>query len=773
MFKIIYQKDPETGKTQKVMDPVTCASQYCLLRNSEKNLSVLGIVRTLYDEHRRMASEGATAEELKQHKDLIDQEKRGLVEMNYSCIPGPDMLLKGSTQHSPWVGSDVDFDPSSPDFQRLMDEAPQKIIGMAEELGLGMLERSAGKGFHAVFRRHLDMTQEENLRWFSGMIGCAFDERAKDITRVFFSTSAAPEDLLYLSPDLFAPEANQPVEVTATAATARQPKKTVGTTSAPASQATATITPDPSAHSYMGHTFQEIIGKYWELFNGGKAPCDGARNTLTYELALNLRCIRDFDVEKLLAVIPVYDGLPVDEWRQVITNANNETRKGMTYRMRKVLEALRKDSQQSTMPWGMNDATPPLYTGRMPEPLRKMTSTTPQHLKTTVSEGVFGALATHLHGVTFRLIDGKICEPAIMQILIYRQSRGKGCIDEPIEAINADLLAHDLIDRARENEWRRNNPSGGNKKKEPRPEDIYWQCCQTDFTHAAFTQRLIDCDRNGARPVFLKMVELDEITALSTNGKQDVSRILRLAFDRKTYGQERVSSDAVSGVAPLRLNFTAATTPIRAREMCLSWVSDGTLSRCNLLTIDPSEEKPKYKPITQKYRDDIAPYIDRLNKASGLIRCKKAEQLAKRLSDELDDKYAETGSESLNIFASRAVTIAYWKAMILYIMMGKWSADIESYIEFSLRRDIWVKLHFFGEKMEADILEEENMRTFHPRNVLDGLQSPFSEAEFMERRKLCGCKGDPKEHLKKLRQRHKIDYDDTIQMYVILKPKEE
>jgi hypothetical protein len=111
--------------------------------------------------------------------------------------------------------------------------------------------------------------------------------------------------------------------------------------------------------------------------------------------------------------------------------------------------------------------------------------------------------------------------------------------------------------------------------------------------------------------------------------------------------------------------------------------------------------------------------------------------------------------------------------MILYIMMGKWSADIESYIEWSLRRDIWVKLHFFGEKMEADIQEEENMRTFHPRSILDGMQSPFSEAEFIERRKLYGCKGDYKEHLKKLRQRGKIAYDDTINMYVIVKKEKE
>ena len=767
MFSIFYEKS-QTGKSVKMMVPVTSEEDYRSLRNSERNLMQLNKVRAMYEEYRMMQQNGASADELKTFKDeKLDKEKGKLVQFNYSCIPEADNRLKGSTKQSPWVGMDVDFDPLAPDFEQKMAEAPMKIIGMADQLGLGMLERSAGKGYHMAFRRRTDLSQEENLKWASELIGCKYDEGAKDITRVFYSTSASTDDLLYLSSDLFEREANQPVGVQTSTTAVKAPVVTSTQTLNVAQPTAKSTTDNPETYRYLDFTYEQIINKYWELFNEGKTPRDGARNTLTYELAVNLRCICDFSEERLKAVIPRYDGLPENEWAETIANANKEPRKGMTYRMRKVIEALRQESRKSTMPWGMNTANPPLYSKRLPEPLRKITDTTPQHLKTTVSEGVFAALATHLHGVTFKLIDGKIVEPALMQILIYRQSRGKGSIDDPIDCIIDDLREHDRSCRLREEEWKRNNPTGS-KKKQKRPDDLYIQICQSDMTNAAFVQRLIDADRNGQRPIFTQMQELDEITALSVNGKNDVTRIIRKGFDRKNYGQERIGSDSVTGVAPLRWNFTAATTPIRARQMCMAWVNDGTLSRCNLLTIDPQDTpgQPKYKPITQRYKDAIAPYIERLNNAEGLIRCRKAELLAERLRDELDDEYAATDSESLSTFASRAITIAYFKAMILYIMQGKWNQDIEDYIEWSLRRDLWVKMHFFGKKLEDDLAEEQNMQTFHPKNILDSLPDTFSEDQFRHIREQVGLKGNYKEHMKKLRQRHKIDYDDTIQMYV-------
>ena len=779
MFYIKYQQDDTvTQKSVKVMVPVTSQAQYRELRNSKQNLATLTQAREMYDHYRSQASEGADMQSLKELKDKVDHQKAKLVQFNYSCIPNADMHLKGSTQLSPWVGMDVDFDPTDPLFEQKMAEAPQRIISMAGELGLGMLERSVGKGYHIAFRRHLDKSQEDNLKWASGLIGCQYDTGAKDITRVFFSTSSSDADLLYLSDEMFSEDANQPVQQQLADASATVP---ASTTSGYVTTSTAnTIHPSkggheggcPSAHFYEEFSFAEIITTYWKLFNGGKEPnaSDHNRNALTFDLATHLRCIRDFKPERVMEVIPIYDGLSVEEWQQTIVNACNQPRKGLTYRMRKVLEELKKERKSQSASWSVTSSQPPLLTSRMPESLRKIAALAPDFLKTTVAEGAFAALATHLHGVTFESIDGKICEPAFMQIIINRQSSGKGCVDMPIECINADLLRHDSADRLREDEWKQNNPTGA-KKKEKFPEDIYVQTCQSDMTHAGFVKRLMQCERNGGRPLFIHMVELDEITALSTNGRNDVTRIVRKAFDRSSYGQERAGSESISGVAPLRLNFTAATTPARAISMCQSWVPDGTLSRCNLITIDPNvnNEKVKYKKCTQRYKDSLAPFIDRLNNSSGLIRSKRALDLAERLSDELDDMSASTGSDSIKTFGPRAVTIAYWKAMILYIMAGqKWSKDIENYVVWSLKRDIWTKMHFFGRKLEDDLERENSIETYHPKNILDILHSPFSEEDFIQARRQLGLKGNYKEHLKKLRQRGKIVFDETIHMYAII-----
>ena len=768
MYYITYEKAPDTKKQIKVLNPVSNEAEFRELRNSERNITTLEGVRAKYANYHRQASQGADEQTLKLLKEEIDRDKSHLVQIVYSCVPNDDMRLKGCVRCSPLVGMDVDFEPTDADFAQKVEQAPERIIGMADQLGLMMLEKSTGKGYHIVFRRQLNLSQEENLKWAAGLIGCKFDDNAKDITRVFFTTSASSDDLLYLNPEIFAAEMNQPAEVQTSQMliTAPPVQSTLTIEERPKAIETTTA-PNRSGLSYNGVSYDVIIAKYWELFNSGKTPCEGARNTQTYELALNLRCICNFSTELLTAIIPRYDGFPEEEWRKTIENANKEPRKGMTYRMRKVLEALEKERKTTSLPFGMNIATPPPFEGRYPESLRKITATTPAHLKSTVSEGVFGALATHLHGVRFHLIEGVDIEPAIMQILIFRQSRGKGSIDKPIECINEDLEAHDRIDRQREQEWKTSNQSEGGrrKKKEPKPTDLYIQICQSDMTNAAFVQRLIDADRNGERPIFTQMQELDEIYAIVTNGKQDVSRIIRKAFDRKNYGQERVGAESVTGVAPLRWNFTAATTPIKAQQICSPWVNDGTLSRCNLLTVDEGP-RPQYKPITQRYKDSLVPHIARLNNANGLIRCKKAEQLAERLTAMLDDQYAATDCEALSIFASRAITIAYCKSMILYIMEGKWTKAIEEYVEWSLKRDIWVKLHYFGKKMEDEIDRENKLQTYHPKNILQILPDIFSEQQFIQARQQLELKGSPKEHLKKLRQRLKIDFDDTIQMYV-------
>lgn len=776
MYEIVFKTNNLNGKVEKVLSRVLNEAEFISARNSSKNLAVLSEVREMYQDYRSQIRNGADEQTLKELKDRINMKKNDLVQFNYSCVPTAEGLLRGSKQCTAAVGSDVDFDPRLPNYEQLMADAPAKIIGKAEELGLLLLERSAGKGYHMVFKRRAGMTQEENLRWASALVGCEYDKNAKDFTRVFFSTSGSQDDLLFLNPEIFDDKYSLPFDESATAITPPQSIE-VSTSNAQASQAEASTTEVPAVSastatqtgetlSYDGIPYSEIISEYWKQFNEGKEPREGGRNTLTFELAVNMRCICDFSTSLLEKVIPRYDGIDEGEWRQTIANAVKEPRKGMPYRMRKVLTTLQAKHKAAAKEAVPTD-TPPPFTGRMPEPLRRMADLAPNFLKTTVSEGVFGALATHLHGVTFENVDGKVVEPCIMQILINTQSSGKGCIDIPIETINADLLLHDDADRQREDEYKMANPTASAKKKK-KPEDIYVQTCESDMTNAGFVMRLIQCERNGHRPIFIFTTELDELTALSTNGKNDITRIIRKAFDRAKYGQERAGSDSISGKAPCRLNFTAATTPVKALNMCRSWVADGSLGRTNLLTIDPSGgEKLKYKRLTDKYKLQIQPYIERLNNATGLIRCTQALKLAEQLQDDLMDD----ADEVLAPFVPRAVTIAYWKAMILYIMQGKWSQDIANYMEWSLRRDLWVKMHFFGKPLEKEIKKEHDIETYQPKGILDCplLGNSFTEQQFAEVHTKLGLRGNWKAHLKKLRQRGKIEYDDTACMYLKVK----
>ena len=164
----------------KVARPILSKEEYMKLRGSSEQVANL-----------RQARSGNAAA------------KRRLVQMNYSCLPNDDGTLKGATRMTTSVGMDVDFDPSSPDYDRLMREAPQTILSRREELGLLMLERSVNKGFHIVFRRHPEMSQEENLRWASQLLGIEYDRGAKDLTRVFFTTGASEDDLLFLDEEIF------------------------------------------------------------------------------------------------------------------------------------------------------------------------------------------------------------------------------------------------------------------------------------------------------------------------------------------------------------------------------------------------------------------------------------------------------------------------------------------------------------------------------------------------------------------------------------------
>ena len=722
VYKIYYQDGA------KRMRPILTREEYLKLRGSRKQKNTLAAVR------------GGD-----------EEQKKKLLQMNYSCLPNEDGTLKGTTRMSTSVGMDIDhIDPSA------MDALKERILDRKEELGLLMLERSArGAGFHLVFRRKPELSQEGNLRWASELLGVEFDKGAKDVTRVFFTTTDGEEELLYLDDGIFEVEESKSQQVNETTSqqddeTTRQKVEEESCKSmeegVTALQRYSSKSANRYPEEYKGITYKDIIAKYWELFNDGKEPTTGDRDTLTYQLACDLRHICGRDAEWLDHVIPCYDGFPLEEKRKKIESALGAKSEGMPYRLKQVLSALRANAAVKAC--GGTMTTPPALPKRLPPLVKLLTSKVPDAYKAAVAAAVFPALGAHLHGVKFRYWDNVDHEATFMNVLIGRQSIGKSSIKKPIEYIMEDIRQRDLPNRQREAEWKQKNP-GAKQKKDPRPTDICIQMLIDNLTDAVFNQRIVDAHNNGQRFLYTIVDEIDALKKVTSKGSTDeVGLLIRKAFDNSMAGQERVGADSVSGIAPLRWNFNASTTPPNARKFLWKMVNDGTLSRLDLSTIIVREEDEDEVPVMGIYDDafaaELKPYIDRLDAASGLIECPQAKKLALEMKRENSDTAKLYDSEAYRIFSYRANVIAWLKGMVLYVAHGyRWGKCIADFVEWSERYNLWCKMLYFGQQLEDELREEIKMQSQSgPQNLLELLPDEFGREEYRLMRERQGKSGD-------------------------------
>ena len=741
---IIYYKDGT-----KMMRPVTSREDYMKMRNCEQQRQTLKAVRA-----------------------GNEQMKSRLLQMNYSCLPNPDGSLKGSKRMSTTVGMDIDWTPSPLPHESeeqiaarkeiWLKQVPELVLSKKEDLGLLMLERSATKGYHLVFRRRPELSQEENLRWASDLLGVDFDKGAKDITRVFFTTTADDDELLFLDDEIF------------DATPAEIKEKTEDVTALQCYSSHVANNPDAK---YNGILFTDIIAKYWELFNGGKEPVDGDRNVLTFELAATIRSICGYSLEQLLTVVPNYwakaDGTCSQddeaEWRKTIENALKEPRKGMPYRLKQVLGALK--SQKGVKACGGTLTTPPPMPRKLPPLLRLLTKNVPWFYKPAVANAVFPALGAHLHGVRFRYWDNVDHEATFMNILIGRQSIGKGTIKKPIEYIMEDIRLRDEPNRQREAEWKQKNP-GAKQKKDPRPTDICIQMLIDNLTDAVFNQRIVDANNNGQRFIYTIVDEIEGLKKVTSKGTTDeVGLLIRKAFDNSMAGQERVGADSVSGIAPLRWNFNASTTPPNAKRFFGKMVNDGTVGRLDISTIIRSDDDDDQAPILgiydHQYAQELKPYVDRLEAASGLIECPQAKRLALDMKRENSDNAKLFDSEAYRVFSYRANVIAWLKGMVLYVAHGyKWSREIADFVRWSEQYNLWCKMLYFGQQLERELREEvEIQRQSGPQNLLDLLPDEFTREEYRQMRQQQGKTGDGDSTLRVWQNRGYIAYDEVTGRY--------
>ena len=767
IYRIYYE-----GK-RKFALPVKNREELMALRNSQQNLDNLSKAR--------QGDEKA---------------KTGLLQLAYN-IGHVNGALAGCKSIGSYFFHDVDCYDSEHS-----ERIKSIILEKMQEIGLRMLERSASGGWHLVCERRPGTTILENQVRVATILKVEMDTSAKDLQRVVFSTSDSEEDLPYLDDCLFeepmtAEECEAEYErlqerqrrgeedIPAGAKKANKHYRPWEETEADTDSVTvgqlgqfSKTTYDLEAR-YNGVLFTDIIQKYWELYNGGKEPSEGDRNVLTFELAVTLRSICGYSLEQLERVVPNYWKTSPDgtcsaedeaEWRRTLESALKEPRKGMPYRLKQVLQALK--AQQGVRACGGTLTAPPPMPKRLPPLLKLLTKNVPWFYKPAVASAVFPALGAHLHGVKFRYWDNVEHEATFMNVLIGRQSIGKGSIKKPIEYIMEDIKQRDQPNRQREAEWKQKNP-GAKQKKDPRPTDICIQMLIDNLTDAVFNQRIVDAHNNGQRFLYTIVDEIEGLKKVTSRGTADeVGLLIRKAFDNADAGQERVGADSVSGIAPLRWNFNASTTPPNAKKFFYKMVNDGTVSRLDISTIMHSDDDDETDPILGIYdhmfAQELKPYTDRLEAANGLIECPQAKKLALEIKQENKDTARLFDSEAYRVFSYRANVIAWLKGMVLYVAHGyRWSKEIADFVRWTEKYNLWCKMLYFGQQLEKELREEiEIQRQAGPQNLLELLTDEFTKEQYRLMRQQQGKQGDGESTLRCWQSRGYIAYDDVTGHYV-------
>jgi len=570
---MIYYKDGV-----KMMRPIHNREEYLALRNGGEQQQLLQRIRG--------------GEDGLKHK---------LLQMNYSCLPNDDGSLKGSKRMSTTVGMDIDFvapkDLSAAEQQAWLSErmarVPELVMSKKDELVLQMFERSATKGYHLVFSRRPELSQEENLKWASELLGVAYDSQAKDITRVFFSTTEA--ELIYLDDDIFdvsaAPKANHREQAP----------------QCPASRVQMDASPHDSPQfpsEYHGIPFKDIIKKYWEVNNNGYEPTEGDRDTLTYQLACDLRHICGKNFAWLDQVIPCYDGFPIEQKREKIKNALASEYNGFPMRLRRVLDAFSADKTPHLLDSLDNNNSEDTRLPKMPQGVKESIDAVGPLLAMPVVTAICPCIGTLATGVTLD-VHGQKKGLNLISYIAGDFASGKGGIDPVVEAWMSEVAALDKMYQMQEDEWRAKKRAAKNKKEQPEEPKLPVRCLTLNNTVANLAERLANTEGKHA---FSFTPEADTVAQKWKSTMSDFSVMLRQSYDGTKYEREARSADAVNvHIDKLLWNVCMCGTPDALYRVVNNY-TDGFQSRIAVSrtpdnTFAPLEDKPYV--LTDRQRDRI------------------------------------------------------------------------------------------------------------------------------------------------------------------------
>lgn len=515
-----------------------------------------------------------TEEEYRQLRDSEHNkkaDKKHMIQMNYSCLPNEDGKLRGSKRISKSVGMDIDFCPDDVDYEKKMADVPELILSKKKDLGLLMLERSANKGYHIAFRRKPNLSQEDNLKWAAKLLGVEYDKGAKDITRVFYTP---PTDrLLYFDKELLdnteCKMQMQESEISKVDSCNTQKEQKAEDE---ATEKTSKKS-NNSTLEYCGIPYADIIRKWWQMYNDGHEPVRSNRNTLTFELAVNLRHICGFDRQQLDQVIPCYDNFPETEKLACIDSALGEKRTQMPKRLKDVLAVLKTEKMNLEEQSGEEsmdiDSSFDENNGLEEQSYYKALPSLPQGICDSINAvgpalamptliaicPVIGMLAT---GVKLD-IHGKKNTLNLISYIAGDFASGKGSIDPLIDAWTSEIKDMDKVYLEKEEDWRAKKRAAQNKKEQPEEVKYPVRCLTLNNTVANLANRLAN---TGGKHAFSFTPEADTVAQKWRSAMNDFSVMLRQSYDGTSYEREAKSADAVNvHIDRLLWNVTMCGTP--------------------------------------------------------------------------------------------------------------------------------------------------------------------------------------------------------------------
>ena len=376
---------------------------------------------------------------------------------------------------------------------------------------------------------------------------------------------------------------------------------------------------------------------------------------------------------------------------------------------------------------------PPEMPKKLPKLVELLISRTPEIYKPAVAHAIFPPLATHLWKTRFRYIDNVEHEARLMTLLLAGTGAGKSSVNRPIDFIMEDIRLRDAENLKREKAWKDEMlRKGANKDKRKRPENLIIQEIDADMTNPAFVMRTAEAQEHF---LYTSLNELDQFDALKGSGSQQF-RIMCLAADPgNKYGQTRVGTMSVTERVTIRFNWNASTTIQKGQRYFSKVLTDGPISRINFCTIperEIGEDMPVYGTYDESYREALRPYIENLNKVTGLIECKEAFQLALKLKDENAEFARLSQDRTFENLSFRANVIAYLKACVLYVANGcKWEPEINEFIRWSEQYDLYCKMRFFGDMIAKENFMAQKSSKRGPQNLLQILPDSFTAAQLL------------------------------------------